>query len=230
MQEGYKNFNQNNFDPNSLANQTAMAILFCVVSDNSVSVRSYVNDMNMVAREVFMQELKNSHRKNEIMVKNIEFGETVTHKSGFMPILNLPDDYLDINAVGTSTSLYQAVLEALEHTIRYRKELEDQGIEVRVNIFISTDGEDNNSRSDVPAKVRALVDSLRSNEAWAASFTIIVLGVGTAANFEHACREMGLDPDKCLVRASESGPEIRKHMGVVSQSVSSSGKTSTVQF
>jgi uncharacterized protein YegL len=229
--EGFQNFNNQNFDPNSLANMTSTVIMFLVINDVSPSIQSYASNMNMVAREVFMQELKNCHRKNDIVVKTITFCENVEHKSGFMPILNLPDDYLDVAPQGRGTALYDAVLQGLEQAIQYRKDLEDQGIEVRTAIFISTDGEDNSSNRDSAKKIKQLVEDLRRNEAWVSTFTINMLGVGHASYFQNACTEMGLDHTKCLVTIGNSASEIRKQMGVVSQSVSSSSaSTATVNF
>ena len=231
MQEGFVNYNNaNNFDPNSLANQTATAILFVVITDVSPSINSYVNAMNTASREVFMQELKNCHRKNDILIKNITFASSVKHTSGFLPIVNLQDDYLDVHPRETSTSLYQAVLEGLEHAFAYRKDLEAQGIEVRTAIFIITDGVDNDSPIGADKKVATLVDSLRSNEAWISSFTINMLGVGSPSGFRNSCIQMGLDPDKCLVTISNSASEIRQQMGVVSQSVSGSSAMASSNF
>lgn len=230
MQEGFVNFNNANFDPNSLANLTSTVIMFIVVTDVSPSIASYVNEMNSAAREVFMKELKDCHRKNDIVIKGIKFNENVEHTSGFTPILNLPDDYLDSAPSGNATALYQAVLEGLEAAKAYREDLEDQGIEVRTNIFIITDGEDNRSPRGASDKVKAIVEELRRNESWANSFTINMLGVGNRNYFEAACTEMGLDPSKCLVAVTATGGEIRKQMGVVSQSVSSSSSQTVVNF
>lgn len=230
--EGFQNFNNSqNFDPNSLANMTSTVIMFIVVNDVSPSISSYEHTMNLVAREVFVSDLRNSHRKNDIVVKAITFCERVEHKSGFMPILNVQDDYFDVHNQGRGTALYDAVLQALEHAIQYRKDLEDQGIEVRTAIFISTDGDDNASAPGSANKIKKLVEDLRRNEAWASSFTINMLGVGNPRIFESSCTEMGLDHTKCLVTVGNSASEIRKQMGVVSQSVSSSsGATATVNF
>jgi uncharacterized protein YegL len=230
MNEGFVNLNMQNFDPNALANQTSTVIMFGVVVDVSPSINSYVHVMNDAAREVFMKELKNSHRKNDIVIKCVKFCERVEHVSGFTPILNLPDDYLDSAPTGGGTALYQAVQETLENVVKYRQDLEDQGIEVRTNIFIITDGEDNSSSRGADKRVKAIVEDLKRNEAWANSFTINMLGVGNAANFEAACVAMGLDPTKCLVTVGASGSEIRKQMGVVSQSVSSSSQQAVVNF
>lgn len=229
--EGFQNMNNSqNFDPNSLANMTSTVIMFIAVNDVSPSIRSYAATMNTVAREVFINDLKNSHRKDEIMVKAITFCEKVEHKSGFMPILNVQDDYFDVEPIGGGTALYQAVKEALEHAIAYRKDLEDQGIEVRTALFISTDGEDNSSPMSAVKDIKTMIEDLRRNEAWAGSFTINMLGVGNPRYFEDACDEMGLDHTKCLVTVGNSASEIRKQMGVVSQSVSSGAGGPAVNF
>lgn len=229
--EGYQNFNNaNNFDPNSLANMTSTVIMFLVINDVSPSIASYASAMNTIARDVFIGDLKKSHRKDDIMIKAITFCEKVEHRSGFMPILSLADDYLDVAPQGNGTALYQAVLEGLEHAVAYRKDLEDQGIEVRTAIFISTDGQDNSSKSHIPFKVKQIIEDLRANESWASSFTINMLGVGNPTYFIDACKEMGLDHNKCLVTVGNSASEIRKQMGVVSQSVSSSRAAAAVNF
>lgn len=228
--ENFQNFNSANFDPNSLANQTSTAICCIVVTDVSPSIDSYVDAMNTASRDVFMQELKNSHRKNDILIKNITFCEKVEHKSGFLPITNLSDDYLDVVPQGRGTALYQAVDEALTHAISYREDLEAQGIEVRTTVFIITDGEDNSSALKSADNVKQHVAALRSNEAWASTFTINMLGVGNEPTFRRACVDMGLNPDKCLSTIGATAKEIRAQMGVVSQSVSSSAQAGVVNF
>ena len=228
--ENFQNFNNANFDPNSLANQTSTAIMCVVVTDVSPSISSYVDAMNTASRDVFMQELKNSHRKSDILIKNITFCEKVEHKSGFLPIVNLQDDYLDVTPQGRGTALYQAVDEALSHAISYREDLEAQGIEVRTTVFIITDGEDNSSSLNSANNVKNHVAALRSNEAWASTFTINMLGVGNEPTFRKACIEMGLNPDKCLSTIGATAKEIRAQMGVVSQSVSSSQGANAVNF
>lgn len=229
-QEGYQSFSQDNFDPNSLANATSSVIQFVVVLDVSPSIQGFQDAMNLATQEIFMQELKSCHRKDDIVIKAITFSDEVKHVSGFLPILNLQDDYLKVKAQGRGTALFQAVKEAFEHVTTYRTELEDQGVEVRTNIFIITDGEDNASHFSDADKVKTMVQSLRTNEAWASTFSITMLGVGNDASFKDACIEMGLDPTKVLSTIGTSASEIRKQMGVVSQSVSSSTASAGVSF
>jgi len=228
--EGFQNLNAQNFDANSLANQTSSVIMFQLVADISGSICDYEDDMSMALDEVFLHELKNSHRAADIVLGKITFGAGVKHEMGFTPILNVQPGSLQIKGTDNHTCLYAAVEEALISTMAYRKDLEAQGIDVRSNICIITDGEDNYSKDEQLKAVNDLVGKLRKNEAWANSFTITLIGVGQKANFTQAVIDMGLDPDKCLVEISTSAHDIRKMMGVVSQSVSSSSAANAVQF
>lgn len=228
-QEGFQNFNTVNFSPLTLANNTQSVILVALILDVSPSISSYAQQMNAAAREVFLQELRTCHRKDDILVKCITFCEDVEHKSGFAPVTTVPDSYFDVNPTGRATALYRAVKEGLEHTINYRKDLEAQGIDVRSCVYIITDGEDNSSPSDAK-EIAKIVEDMRHKEEWTSTFTINMLGVGDDANFRGACTKMGLNPDKCLDQISDSAHEIRKHMGVVSQSISSSANAPAVSF
>lgn len=237
--EGFQNFNTN-FDPNTLANQTSDVIQFLNVVDKSGSVNKFLFTFNTVLTEVFMNEYQTCHRKNDIVVKSIEFNDVVEHKSGFMPVLSLPSNYFEIKNADRTTALYDAVLQGLEHVLQYRNDLEDQGINVRSSIFIATDGCDNASSYDSAKRIRELIENLRKEEK--SNFTITVLGVGVRSEFEAACIEMGLNPATCLmtVDALSTNPtpdelekfrkELRVKMGVVSQSVSSSSNTTTIAF
>lgn len=224
MQEGFQNYNQANFDPNQIANMTSTVIQSVVVLDVSPSIMSYIDNMNEATTEVFFQELRNSHRKDDIVLQCITFCQNVAFKSGFQPLATLDDDYLKVVIPNNSsgTALYKAVNEALKSVKSYREDLENQGIDVRTNIFIITDGEDNSSsRTDLNELKQAIID-LRSNEAWINSFTISMFGVGNSNSFTASCKEMGLDPTKCLSTVGTSAKDIRAMMGVVSKSASSS--------
>jgi len=225
----FQNFNQANFDPNQLAQLTGTVIQLVVVLDVSPSISNYVDDMNTATTEVFMDELKNSHRKDDIILQCVEFCEKVTFKSGFQPLMHLSDDYLHVKPQGNGTALYSAVLQSCESVKGYREDLEAQGIDVRTNIFIITDGEDNSSKSGDLSKLNTFISELRSNEAWINSFTVSMFGVGKVGTFTDSCKQMGLDPQKCLKTIGTSAKEIREMMGVVSKSASASA-TAGVTF
>lgn len=228
--EGFQNFNTASFDPNSLAQLTSSVIMFVGVLDVSPSIAPFQDNMNTALQDVFMKELKNSHRHADIVIKAITFNDQVFHKSGFMPIDNLQDDYLEVKASGRGTALYDAVLQALQHANEYRKDLEEQGVDVRTNITIITDGMDMSSSTNSSNEIKKIIDDLRTNEAWSSSYTITLIGVGRDADFRGAAIEMGLDPTKALVTIGTSAAEIRRQMGIVSQSVSSSSSNTAVSF
>lgn len=229
MTEGYDAFDSGNFDPDDILNSTTSVTLFEIVFDRSGSVSSFLKSMNDAMKELFMVTFKGGHKAAEIMVKLITFDNVVEHKSGFRPITSLPDDYLHVPNTGDTTALYQATLEAFEHMDQYRAALEAQGASVRSNIFIITDGVDNASGDDVADKVKAHVERIRQHE-WVNTYTVTVLGVGNRSQFEAACTEMGLDHTKCLVTTSTAVSDIRKVIGVVSESVSNSSTSSGVTF
>lgn len=55
--EGFQNFNTNNFDPNSLANQTSSVIMAIVVADVSPSMEEdgKADAVNTASTEVFLK-------------------------------------------------------------------------------------------------------------------------------------------------------------------------------
>jgi len=225
----FQNYNQVNFDPNDIGNMTSTVILCIAVIDISPSIHDYAKVMNDALRELYIQELKNSHRKNDIMVKAITFNNEVKHVSGFQPILSVSDDYLSVSPSGRATALYTATLEALMSAKQYREDLEIQGIEVRTSVLVITDGEDNHSAVSDLTSLKREIQEIRSNESWANSFTIKIIGVKNEANFENAAIQMGLDPKLVLIKVDATGKELRSAIGVVSQSTTSN-TASTITF
>lgn len=90
--------------------------------------------------------------------------------------------------------------------------------------------EDNYSDPKELTELKGLVDSLRSNESWANTFSINMYGVGHESIFKQACLDMGLDPTKCLATLGTDPKEIRNMMGIVSKSSSSSTTTTGPNF
>ena len=228
--EGYQSFQQN-YDPNLVANDTTDVILFLEIKDKSGSTSLFADEMNIASRELFINELGKSHRKNEIMVKQITFDDVVKHKSGFQKITDVSQDYFDVTPNGL-TALYAAVNQGFKHIAAYREDLEKQGVNCKCCVFIVTDGDDNKSTLADQHECKAFVDALRLNEMWANSFNITVMGVNKQLEpvFRQACVNMGLNPDVCLVTVDADPKEIRKVIGVVSQSVSSSSANQGVSF
>jgi len=80
-------------------------------------------------------------------------------------------------------------------------------------------GEDNSSAHGSAKAVKSKLEDISKNEASAFSFTSILFGVGNAANFERAQKEMGIQH---LAKVGQTGSEIRKMINFISSSISKS--------
>lgn len=74
----------------------AFVILGTRANTVSAALDSATATMKEATTEVFFQELRNSHRKDDIVLQCITFAESVDFKSGFQPLANLDDNYLKV--------------------------------------------------------------------------------------------------------------------------------------
>jgi len=207
------NFDFGNFNPDDIQVDETINAVFVI--DTSGSVSSYIHELNYAFND-FVEAMQKSHIADKLFVSIIEFDETVKVKTGFQPIANVPQFDFSKN-LGGATSLYDAALQGLESAISYRKILENSGVETKTLLFVITDGEDNNSKNP-PHLVKKLIDTLKSEERSAFSFTSILFGVGNAANFDRARKAMGIEH---LAKIGANGQDIKKMIGFISQSISS---------
>jgi len=209
------NFNLDfgNFNPDDIQIDETINAVFVV--DTSGSVSSYVHDLNFAFND-FVQTMQKSHVAERLFVSIVEFDEKVKIRSGFQPIKSIPKMDFSKN-LGGATSLYDAVLVGLKNALEYRENLENSGVETKTLIFVITDGDDNNSKNP-PHLVKQKIDELKKQERSAFSFTSVLFGVGAAADFEKARKEMGIEH---LGKVGSSGKDIRKMIGFISQSISS---------
>jgi len=219
MSDNFNDFNFNldfgNFNPEEIQVDETINAVFVV--DTSGSISTYVNELNHAFND-FTKTMQKSHVAEKLFVSVIEFDENVRVNTGFQPIQSIP--IMDFGKkLGGATSLYDAVKVGLENAIEYRRNLEKSGVETKTLIFVITDGGDNNSKN--PAHVvKRLIDSMKSEERSAFSFTSILFGVGSSAEFTKAQQEMGIEH---LAKIGTSGSDMRKMIGFISQSISSVG-------
>lgn len=209
------NFNLDfgNFNPDEIESDETINAVFIV--DTSYSVQTYVNELNLAFNE-FTATMQKSHIAVKLFVSLIEFNDNINVVSGFQPITNIPP--MDFSKkIGGATALYDAVKLGVENAIDYRLNLENSGVECKTLVFVITDGEDNSSTN--PARVvKSLLTKIKSDERSAFSFTSILFGVGTQANFSAAQTSMGIEH---LAKVGTSGAEMKKMIGFISQSISS---------
>jgi uncharacterized protein YegL len=211
----------NNFDPNDIQVEETINAVFVV--DISPSVSTYVKDLNFAFND-FVETMQKSHVADQLMVALVEFNEQVMIKSGFQPIRQIPNTQFVPS--GGGTALYQATAQGLKMAMDYRANLEASGVMTKTLLFVITDGMDNSSQ--ISAKqVKDKIEDIIKQEQNAFSFTTILFGVGSAAEFEQAQKDMGIQH---LAKVGTTGAEIRKMINFISQSISKTASNNQISF
>ncbi len=213
-----------NFNPEEIEVDETINAVFVV--DTSYSVSTYVKELNAAFND-FTESMQKSHVADKLFVSIVEFDKNVRVSSGFRPVTSIP--VMDFSKdLGGWTSLYDAVHTGLKNALDYRTNLENSGVETKTLLFVITDGEDNSSKNP-PSKVKNVIMKLKQEEKSAFSFTSVLFGLGSQANFEKAQKDMGIEH---LAKIGTSGDEIKRMIGFISQSISSvsAGKSLTPTF
>lgn len=221
-------FNIGNFDPSSI--QEDEVILMGIAMDVSPSISGFEKELNE-AFVSFIEEMQHSHIADKILVKVIEFSEAIYEKTGYMPIKQIDPKAFVFRAKDSGTSLFAAAKKIIDSTVEYRAHLEATGINVKTLVFVITDGADNSSFRE--HKVNAVdvantLDNIAKEERNVFSFETILFGIGShPPDFENSQKEMHI---KHLAVVGNSGKEIRKMIGFISASVSSSSSGQAITF
>jgi len=213
-----------NFDPSNV--QEEEVILLGIAMDISGSVSGFERELNEAFRD-FTEELQKSHAAPKIMVKVVEFGQKVYEKTGYVPLSQLDPKAMHFKPRDGATCLYAAAKRIVESTVDYREQLEKTGINVKVLLFIITDGDDNVPTTK-PKEVADILDELAKEERNIMAFDTILFGVGSDASiFTNAQKDMHF---KHLAVVGQTGKEIRKMINIISQSVSKSASNQNIAF
>ncbi len=215
------NLSYNNFNPDDIQVDETINAVFVV--DVSPSIGSYVKDLNHAFND-FISTMQKSHIADQLLVSVLEFNEKVSVKTGFQPVMQVPD--IQFKPSGYGTALYDATAQGLKQAIDYRSNLESSGVNTKTLLFVITDGGDNSSKTRA-AQVKAELDKIMANERNAFSFTTILFGVGSVQSFENAQKNMGIQH---LAKVGTSGSEMKKMIGFISQSISSTASNQIIQF
>lgn len=213
--------NYHHFNPEEIQTDETINCVFVV--DISPSVGTYIKDLNHAFSD-FVSNMQQSHLAGQLLVSVTEFNEQVLVKTGFQPIGQLPQ--MIFAPSGGGTALYDATLRGVRQAIDYRATLETSGVQAKTLVFVITDGEDNSS-SHQAADVKAILDRLKADERTAFSFTTVLFGVGSAAAFGKARQDMGIQH---LATVGTSGAEIKRMIGLIQNSVSSTASGHAISF
>lgn len=213
----------NNFDPSTV--QEEDVILGVIAMDESPSIISFEPQLNE-AFKGFGEEMQKSHVANKFMLKLVVFADTATSKTGFQPVGLMDMSSFVFRGRDNATALVDAAYLSLESAMDYRKQLEATGVNVKVLIFVVTDGQENSSKRNA-SDVKKYIDDLMKEERNVLSIETILFGIGDPASFTKSQQDMGF---KHLAVVGNSAKEIRKMIGFISASVSRSSAGQQVTF
>lgn len=200
--------------------------------DDSGSVNGFRKEIELMLQTV-TQMNQSLPTKNKIMQRVTKFGDNLEEVHGIMPVEQIDTKvYNGILKCGGMTALRDAVMDALEVSEKFCRDLRQQDYDATACIFIITDGCENYSRKcKSNSKVKAKIDALRIDEEAFTSAPIIVL-IGINLNdpqvkdeLEKFAKECGID--KFIAMEDVTKSSLGKLAGLISQSFSSKSQNVT---
>lgn len=149
--------------------------LVVTVTDSSGSVDAYKTELDKAFRDIIGSCRKNPRAEN-LLVRNTSFNGSVHEINGFQGLDTIDESKMSFNPFG-GTALFDSTLEGIESVATYAKQLTDMDYAVNAVIFITTDGDDNESRIGNPNKIKDAIAKIRQSET-IESIKVILIGVG----------------------------------------------------
>lgn len=216
-------YGNNNFDPNSV--DAERIVLLSLVVDCSPSIEPFEMDFTRALQE-FISEEKNSHISEELFVQLVTFSSDVIFETGFHPVSSIDPSSYSIRHRNGLTSGYDAVAKSLNSMIDYGNQL--QGVDVRYNMAIITDGDFNDGIDTDGRTVRNILQKVISKDVeMKPKWSVFMYGVGQERIFRKAKDNMSLT-DNALLTYGASGKDFKNMLQTVSQSVSKSSSGTAV--
>lgn len=154
--------------------------LVTFVIDESSSVDSYQKELEACLKSC-LESCKQSPRSENLLVRCLTFSNDVREIHGFVELATLTvDSYNGVVQCGGMTALKDSVMDAIEATRVYGKQLADNDFIANAVIFIVTDGDDNRSKIASDASIKDALEQIRKDEKLESINTVLV-GVGKDA-------------------------------------------------
>ena len=200
--------------------------LVTIVIDRSGSVLCFKSELTKCLKEI-VQACKFSPRADNLLIRIVQFGDSVEEIHGFKLLSSInPDDYDNSIVIIGNTALYDASANCVNATVDYGAKLNEQDFAVNGIVFVLTDGCENAS----VLGVKAVEDALKSaakKEAMESLVSILVavnMDDQTAADeLNRFHKEAGFTQFVCLKDASAK--TLAKLAQFVSKSISSQSQS-----
>lgn len=196
-----------------------------ICQDTSTSVTDFKKEMENCLK-LILDACKKSPRSENLLLRLVEFNNDVHELHGFRELRTIDaKEYDDILKPRGMTALREAILNCLEATEVYGKQLIDMEYNCNAVMFIITDGDDNMSRTVGPDDIKKAIARIRKSETLE-SITTVLVGVGTDSQIQIFLSDLktqaGLDQ---FVEIGAATPQkLAKLAAFVSKSISSTSQ------
>lgn len=147
--------------------------LVSILVDTSGSVYSFKDGITKALKEV-IRSCQKSPRADNLMIRLCTFNSTFNEVHGFKLLQNINlDDYNDVIKPSGMTMLFDTVVNGLEATIKYGKDLASNDFQTNAILFVITDGADNESKLG-PVRINELLKEAVSSEALESMVSILI--------------------------------------------------------
>jgi len=138
--------------------------LCTIVCDSSGSVSYFKPELEACIKEV-IKACQHSPRADSLMVRMVQFSDTVQEVHGFKPLNTCnQDDYNGVLTLGGQTALFDAAANAIRATNDYGKKLSQSDFMANALCVVITDGDDNASKYSVDEVKKSLQEAVRMEE------------------------------------------------------------------
>lgn len=192
------------------------------IDSEDVMLVSFVLDMSSsmapLAGEVIaafngeVAALSGAKTATAILAAATTFADVPEVLFGYQPLARVPKLSPTLYSASGSTALHDAVLGVLERLVAYRLTLSDNGVRSRAVVIVLSDGEDNVSKRSV-GEVKLAAQRLVRDE----SVVLAYAGFGGSPKSHQATADAMGFPH--VITSGHSGKDLRRVLGVVSQSV-----------
>jgi len=194
--------------------ETDSVTLTSIIIDGSYSMKNNEQTVRESYDELVIKAMADSKQSGSMLVSTRVFSTDQTILYGFKKVADIGKIGSQYRADGGSTRLYDAVVDAITGIRAYAKTLNDGGVQTKCIIVVMSDGQDNDSQKNSAADAKKLAEDCIASE----MFYLTYVGFKTSPsdNLDAVAAMIGF-PNAYTTGNTPS--EIRKAMGLVSQSV-----------
>jgi|GEM_PF-367662 len=202
-----------------------------VLMDVSGSVAGYERDLEKCIQTIVKACRKNP-RADNLLLRFVTFNDYLKEVHGYVELMKINEgDYSNTVVTSGSTALYDALLNGIETTAEYAKDLDDKDIFCNAVVICITDGQENASRiatigGNALAKIAKTINTIRQSEVLESMKTILIGLVGAYPSIQKDLDKIKTDAnlDEFIALGSLSVGTLAKLAGFVSHSISSTSQ------